>query len=38
MDDIWRHVILVAFTWAILAIIVAMMPVIVRKWIKRRRK
>jgi len=36
--DEWRLVILGAFGWAPLWIIVALMPVIVRKWRNRERK
>jgi hypothetical protein len=36
MDDIWSRVIISSFAWAIFAILVVLMPVIIRKW--RRRK
>ncbi len=36
MDDLWAHVILASFTWAALAILVVLMPVIARKWRNRK--
>ncbi len=37
-DDDWRLVILGSFGWALLTILVALMPIIVRKWRNRKVK
>ncbi len=38
MDDLWKHVILAAFAWSMLAIILLLIQVMVRKWLERRSK
>ncbi len=36
MADPWNLVVLLSFTWALLAILVVLMPVIARKWRNRK--